>query len=143
MYGSVRAVEVGLVRLKYELPPPPSGTKIKVTLQYEHKGKVVSVPAQEWIREGKTKKHLKQDWVFAGSVEYPNPDDAKKKVYAASSDGAYICVLNVPTAMLDLPISNPNRPPEERELQPYTDRIPPLETKVTIVLEPIKEDKKK
>ena len=44
--------------------------------------------------------------------------------------------------MLDLPLANPNRPPEEREFQPYTNRIPPLETKVTVILEPVDTEKK-
>lgn len=121
---------------------PPSGSRIKVTLRYDKEGKGVVVPAQEWVRQGKTKHHLKGEWVFAGSLEYPHPEDKKKKIYAANSDGAYICVLNVTSAMLDLPTDNPNRPPEEREFQPYTDRIPPLETKVTLILEPLAGEKK-
>jgi hypothetical protein len=42
----------------------------------------------------------------------------------------------MPYALLDLPVNNPNKDPEVRELQPYTQRIPPLETKVTLILEP-------
>jgi hypothetical protein len=116
---------------------PPTGSRITVAVQYEDKGKLVTVPAQEWILNAKTRRDLEDDWVFAGSRLLPNPqDETKKPVYAATSDGSYICVYNMPFAMLDLPVNNPNKDPEIRELQPHTDRIPPLETKVTLILEP-------
>jgi hypothetical protein len=122
---------------------PPAGQRIKVLIQYLDKGKETSVPAQQWILNSKTKKDLDGDWVFAGSKLFADPDDQQKKpVYAANTDGAYICVLNVPTALLDLPINNPNKDPEFRELQPHTARIPPLETKVSIILESETEAKK-
>jgi hypothetical protein len=122
---------------------PPAGQRIKVLIQYLDKGKETSVPAQQWILNSKTKKDLDDDWVFAGSKLFADPDDQQKKpVYAANTDGAYICVLNVPTALLDLPINNPNKDPELRELQPHTARIPPLETKVSLILEPQTEAKK-
>jgi hypothetical protein len=116
---------------------PPTGSRIKISVQYEDKGKRVTVPAQRWILNAKTKKDLEDEWVFAGSKLLPNTDDANKKpVYAATSDGSYICVYNMPYAMLDLPVNNPNKDPEIRELQPHTERIPPLETNVTLILEP-------
>jgi hypothetical protein len=122
---------------------PPAGQRIKVLLQYEDKGKVVTVPAQQWILNSKTKKELDGDWVFAGSKLFEDPDEQQKKpIYGANTDGAYICVLNVPTALLDLPINNPNKDPALRELQPHTKRIPPLETKVSIILEPQSEGRK-
>jgi hypothetical protein len=123
---------------------PPSGAAIKVTLQYkEASGKVVTVPAQSWVRDVKTKKALDANWVFAGSHLIPDPDDPKKPPeYLASLDGAMICVTNVPSAMLDLPIVSP-KTPENREFAPFTERIPPLEAKVIVILEPLTEAKKK
>jgi hypothetical protein len=116
---------------------PPTGSRIKIDVQYEDKGKLVTVPAQRWIRNAKTNKDMDDEWVFAGSRLLPNPMDEKKKpVYAATSDGSYICVYNMPFAMLDLPVNNPNKDPEIRELQPQTERIPSLETKVMLILEP-------
>jgi hypothetical protein len=115
---------------------PPKGDRIKVTLEWTDKGKVVRMPAQQWVRNSKTKKNLEEHWVFAGSKLWHDPDDAQKKpIYLANAEGGYICILNVPSALLDLPINNPNRGPEEREFQPHTERIPPLNTKVTIILE--------
>jgi hypothetical protein len=121
----------------------PSGDRIKILLQYEDKGKLVKLPAQQWILNSKTKKDLDADWVFAGSKLFPNPDDEKKKpVFAATAEGGYIYILNSPSALLDLPLNNPNKEPELRELLPHTARIPALGTKVTIILEPQHEDKK-
>jgi hypothetical protein len=122
---------------------PPTGSRIKISVQYEDNGKLATVPAQRWIVNAKTKKNLEDDWVFAGSQLLPNPDDeSKKPVYAATSDGSYICIYNMPYALLDLPVNNPNKEPEIRELQPQTERIPPLATKVTLILEPQPSDTK-
>ena len=89
----------------------------------------------------KTKKPLQEDWVFAGSVLFPNPDGKDKPpLYAANLDGAYICVNNVPSAMLDLPIDSPNGL-ENRVFDINTDKVPAVDTKVTIILEPIPEKK--
>jgi hypothetical protein len=116
---------------------PPTGSRIKISVQYEDKGKTTTVAAHHWIRNAKTKKDLEDEWVFTGSKLLPSTDDANKKpVYAATSDGSYICVYNMPFAMIDLPVNNPNKDPEARELQPHTERLPPLETKVTLILEP-------
>jgi hypothetical protein len=121
---------------------PPTGQKIRITLEYASKGKTISVPAQQWVRNIKTKQDLEHDWVFAGSKLIPNPEDAKKPpIYLAHNDGAFICISNVPTAMLDLPIDSP-KGVEDRGYDTHEDRIPALGTKVTILLEPIPEKKK-
>jgi hypothetical protein len=116
---------------------PPRGTQIKVTIEYEDGGKKVSVPAQKWVKNTKTGKDLESDWVFAGSKLFADPDDNKKTYYGANGDGAFICILNLQTALLDLPIDNPNRDPSEREYQPHTERMPPLDTKVMVILEAV------
>jgi hypothetical protein len=114
----------------------PKGDKIKVTLLFEKKGKWMTVPAQSLIRNVKTKKDLDLDWVFAGSKLYQPQDDATAPpVYLANTDGAYISIANVSTAMLDLPIDSP-KSVENRVYEPNTNNIPPLDTSVTVILEP-------
>ncbi len=116
---------------------PPSGPVIKVSVQYRSGGKTVTRPAQELVQNQKTKKPLEYEWVFAGSTVYPNPDDpSKKPVYAANVEGNLISIYNLPSAMLDLPVNSPNRDPSEREYQPYTEHIPPLDSRVYLFLEP-------
>jgi hypothetical protein len=121
---------------------PPSGSTIKITLEYQEKGKTVRVPAQKWIRNVKTKKDLDVDWVFAGSRLYPNPfDETKPPIYGAN-EGDVICVSNFPTAMLDLPI-NSSKDNDDLTFEAHTERIPALETRVWVILEPVAEPKKK
>jgi hypothetical protein len=123
---------------------PPTGTRIKVSLQYLDKKtkKLVTVPAQQWIRQIKTQKLLAHDWVFSGSAFYKDPLDETKMIYGAN-DGDVICVANFETAMLDLPI-NSSKSNDDLAFEANTEKIPPLETKVTIILEPVlKKEKKK
>jgi hypothetical protein len=116
---------------------PPRGTPIKVTLQYLDKNKKqVTVPAQRWVRMSKTKKDLAHDWVFAGSVFIKDPFDPKKPDLYGANDGDVICVANFDTAMLDLPI-NSSKNNDDLAFEAHTERIPPLETKVAIILEPV------
>jgi hypothetical protein len=117
---------------------PARGSVIKVTVEYTRDGKTVTVPAQEWVRDAKTRKALPYDWVFAGSVLFPNPDDPKKPPLYAANGGDVICVSNFPDAMLDLPVNSPQED-AERQYEAFTEHIPPLGTKVTVILEPAKE----
>jgi hypothetical protein len=120
---------------------PATGSPIKVTLQYEDKGKTVTLPAQQWVRNSKTGKALEHNWVFAGSQLLEDPlEKDKPPVYAANS-GDVICVSNFEDAMLDLPINSP-KDNSELAFEAFTERIPPLETKVRVILEPILEAKK-
>jgi hypothetical protein len=123
---------------------PPHGPKVKISLVYKENDKLVRVPAQEWVLDKKTKKDLSYDWVFTGSLLWRDDLDEKKPVmrYAANGDGAYVCVTNVPTAMIDLPISSSNAL-EERTFVPITSRIPELGTKVDMIFEVVAEEKKK
>jgi hypothetical protein len=121
---------------------PPKGDKVKVTLLYQDKDKWVTTPAQKWIRHSKTKKDLEYDWVFSGSGLYKNQGDPEAKpVYLANNDGGFICIANVLSAMMDLPIDSP-KGIEGRMYEPNTKAIPPLDTSVTIILEPVEEKKK-
>ena len=97
-------------------------------------GKVQSAPAQHWIRNIKTKKALDSNWVFAGSV-FVTDEKTGKKYYQADS-GELICVLSLPTAMLDLPIRSYGAI-EARPFEAFEEHLPPPGTPVTILLKPI------
>jgi hypothetical protein len=78
------------------------------------------------------------------SAAYPDPDDDEKnskkpKLYAANS-GDVICLSNFATAMLDLPIQS-SASNDDLQFDAHTDRIPPLGTKVMVILEPVAEKK--
>jgi hypothetical protein len=120
---------------------PPRGTPIKVMLQYMDKQKQFTIAAQKWIRNIKTRKDLDVDWVFAGSVFFKDPLEPKKPDLYGANDGDVICVANFDTAMLDLPIAS-SKDNDDLAFEAHTERIPPLNTKVTIILEPVLEKKK-
>jgi hypothetical protein len=115
----------------------PRGTTIKITLQYEDKGKLVSASARSWIMDQKTKKELASDWVFAGSQLVENSLEKDKKFYLAN-EGDVICVSNFEGAMLDLPIKS-DKDWSNAHYQAFTEHIPPVDTKVVVILEPVLE----
>jgi hypothetical protein len=119
----------------------PTGTPIKITLEYKDKGKTIRVPAQEWVRNINTKKDLDVDWVFAGSELIPDPFDKKKPPYYAANDGDIIVISNFTTALLDVPF-NSSKDNDELAFVAHTERIPPLETPVRLILEPMPAKKK-
>jgi hypothetical protein len=118
----------------------PTGARISVSLQYEDKGKLVTVPAQRWIRNMATRKDLDHDWVFAGSVLVPDPDNKDRPPFYAANSGDVICVSNFESALLDLPINSP-KDNSALNFEAHTERIPPLDTRVTIILEPAPDKK--
>jgi hypothetical protein len=122
---------------KYE---PAKGSKILVSVEYTKDGKTVTVPARQWVRDMKSRKELGIDWVFGGSQFFPDPEDKKKPPLYAANGGDLICVSNFETAMLDLPIQS-TQLDAELQFEAFTDRIPPLGTKVTVILEPVPEKK--
>lgn len=119
---------------------PATGSAIKIRLIYKQNGQTIEVPAQKWVRDTKTKKDLKLDWVFGGSHLFRDPLDETKKPYYAANDGDVICVSNFETAMLDLPIQS-SASNDDLSFEANTPRIPPLETPVLVVLEPVAKKK--
>lgn len=113
----------------------PTGTPVKVFLAYKQDGKEKRVPAQEWIRNIKTKKDFHTDWVFAGSVFIPDPLDKTKKPYYGANDGNVITVVNFESACLDVPFLS-TKENDDLFFEAHTARIPPLKTPVTVILEP-------
>jgi hypothetical protein len=121
---------------------PPQGTPIRITVEYADKGKTVTADARDWVKNVKTGKRLETDWVFAGSLLVDNPFDPKKpKIYLAHDSGDLICVSNFETAMLDVPIAS-SKDDADRVYVAFTEHIPPLDTKVSVFLEPVVEKKK-
>ncbi|MCI0683365.1 MAG: YdjY domain-containing protein [Gemmataceae bacterium] len=119
---------------KYE---PARGTVIKVFLEYEDAEKRPQrLPAQHWIRSIKTKKTLEHDFVFAGSVLIQDPFDQTKPPFYAANDGTVICVSNFESALLDLPIMS-TKDNDDLFFEAHTESIPPLETPVRVILEPV------
>jgi hypothetical protein len=113
---------------------PASGDVIKVSVRYEQKGRLITMPAQKWLRTAEGNKECDQDWVFAGSGFVPDPDNKSKPIYLANQ-GDVICTANMDTAMMDLPIRSSGAL-ESRLFTTNPDVIPEIGTKVVVVLEP-------
>jgi len=113
---------------------PAKGDVIKVFVTFNLNGKLVTRPAQDWVQQFKTKKEMAHDWVFAGSRFFKDPDDPQKAPFYCANNGEVISIANFPDSMLDLPVKSSK---EESELgfRAWTERIPPLKTKVIITLE--------
>jgi hypothetical protein len=115
---------------------PATGTPIKIFVQYEHKGKLVTQPAGHWIRNMKTQKELKEHWVFAGSRFVKNVLDPKRPDIYLANEGDVVTVSNFEDSLLDLPIPSP-KDDADRAFEAFTEHIPAVDTKVTIILEPV------
>jgi hypothetical protein len=111
---------------------PASGSKIKIEILYlDDKGQKQRIPAQNWVRQAGTQKALEMDWVFAGSGMWKDPDSGTEQYLAESGD--LICVSNFTTATLDLPIRS-SQANSSLLFTAFTDRIPPEQTPVRLVL---------
>jgi hypothetical protein len=120
---------------------PPSGTEVAIEVRWKDKqGKLQKAPAQQWIRNVKTKKAMDVNWVFAGSNIYTDEETGKK--YYQGDSGDFITVLNLPTAVLDVPMQGASDL-ESRNFEGFAENMPPEGTPVTIVLMPKLQEKGK
>jgi len=113
---------------------PPSGTEVEIEVAWmDQNGKRQKARAQDWIRDIKTKKQLDVNWVFAGSLFWEDKDTGEKSYLADRGD--FISVLNLPTALLDVPIESASAI-ESRLFEGFTERLPAPGTPVTLILKP-------
>ncbi len=113
---------------------PPTGTEIEIYIVWrDAEGKDHRVRAQEWIKNVKTGKAMELPFVFAGSGFWKDPESGKQHYEAESGD--FICVANFPSAMLDVP-GESSQSNEALSFEAFTENIPPLKTKVRLVLTP-------
>ena len=114
---------------------PATGDKIDVLVSYRRAGAVHTHAAREWITDLKTKKPMAHDWVFAGSRLFKNPEKPEAPPYYCANNGSVIGISNFSDSMLDLPVEvgqdNSNLGFEAR-----TEKIPPVMSKVWVVLAP-------
>jgi hypothetical protein len=109
------------------------GDEVVIEARWKDKnGKTQSADARTWIRDVNTKKPPAVNWVFAGSRMVR---DEEGKNHFQGNYGDFICVLNNPNAMFDLPILSAGAI-DNRIFEPNTKALPPPETPVTIILKP-------
>jgi hypothetical protein len=113
---------------------PPSGPRLHITVEFQKNGKTVTMPAYELMRDIKTKKPMPpMTWIFAGSKLMPTPNGGE--TYAADQTGYLVSVVNFELTVIDIPdlASSSN---ETLEWEADLSKLPPLGTKVTMILEP-------
>jgi len=117
---------------------PATGGEVEIHLRWKNKeGKTQQCAAQEWIRYKATKKALDKNWVFAGSGF---TDDGDGHMLYKADGGDFICVLNSPLAMIDLPVKSATAI-EDRMFEAFTEHLPPGGTAVTILIKPVEKKK--
>jgi len=114
---------------------PASGEVIRVLVHYQKNGKVMTRPAQEWIRDIRTEKPMTHEWVFAGSRFLKNPDRPDDPPYYTANNGEIIGISNFPDAMLDIPVPI-SRENAELAFEARTVELPPVGSRVWVILEP-------
>ncbi len=120
--------------VKFDPYAAATGTEIEIRLLWVDKdGKRKNCLAQEWVRNARTRKKMEHHWVFGGSGFWTDEDTGKRHYYANAGD--FICVSNFGTAMLDLPI-NSSQANGALLFEAFTENMPPLKTKVRMVLTP-------
>jgi len=109
---------------------PPSGPPLKLSVEFEKNGKTITLPAEQLMREIKTKEPMPEvTWVFTGSRIVPG------KRYAADATGYLVSVVNFELSPVDFPAleSSSN---DTLEWETNKAVAPPAGTKVTLIFQP-------
>jgi hypothetical protein len=113
---------------------PATGSKVNVSVHYKKDGKLHTHPAQEWIWDTKKKITMPHTWVFAGSVFIKDPDDPKAKPYYGANSGDIFSISNFPYSTLEFPVQI-SKDDAQLTYEARTERIPPLTSKVWLLIE--------
>ena len=112
---------------------PPRGARLTIRLRWtDDGGNVRECHAADWLEltGQEDPGSIAGQWVFVGSELMPNG------AYWADGTGEVVCVSNFPSTLIDVPFESSSR----NALLLYmanTDAIPPLGTKVEVVLTPV------
>jgi len=119
-----------------------TGTALKVLVSYRKDKKVHTHPAQEWVWNSAKKRNLEAPhWVFAGSQLLKDPDRPAAPPFYAANSGEVIALSNFAYSMLEVPMEI-SKDDAQLNYEAKTDRIPPLFSRVWVVLEPVGAPKK-
>lgn len=110
---------------------PAHGTTIRAyVLWLDEEGKTKGTLAQNWIRKSGTKKAMSWDWVFAGSKIYKDEDGNE---HYLGDSGELLSVSNFSTSTMDVAVQS-EQSNAALMFEAFTDRIPPRNTPVRLVL---------
>ena len=113
-----------------------TGTAVKVLVSYRRGGKTHTHPVQEWVWNAAKKRPLEVPaWVFAGSQLLKDPDRPDAPPFYAANSGEVIALSNFAYSMLEVPVEI-SKDDAQLNYEAKADRIPPLFSRVWVVLEP-------
>jgi len=111
---------------------PPQGAGLKISLRYnDSAGKARRVDAGRWLASAAGRSvDPPAQWIFVGSDILPDND------YWADLDGGIVSVANFASAVIDVPFASSSSN-KLLEFTANTPQVPPLETQVKVIFEPV------
>ncbi|MBN9120526.1 MAG: hypothetical protein J0I06_15465 [Planctomycetes bacterium] len=88
----------------------------------------------EWIWDHKKKAPIPFQWVFAGSVFIKDPDNPNAKPHYGANSGDIFSISNFPYSTLEFPVQI-SKDEAQLTYEARTEKIPPLTSKVWVLLE--------
>ncbi len=110
---------------------PPTGDKLKITVEWKSAKETKRATAQDWIRDANSKKAITHDFVFAGSQWVKSPITGED-VYLGD-EGDLISVANFSSSIIDLAIQSTSQN-DQLQFTSFKDRIPPIDTEVFVII---------
>jgi hypothetical protein len=112
---------------------PPTGDAVDVYVRYSKESHSEEVSVCDWMYNVNTKRPMSRThWLFTGSEHYQDG------TFAANIEGTIVTVVDFPSAILSLPASHTDSD-AELWLKANTEDIPPVGTKVVLILRPHRE----
>jgi hypothetical protein len=110
----------------------PTGDRVEVFIRYERVGEPVEESACAWMMDvGKKQPMAHTHWLFTGSERLSDG------ALAANIEGTVVTVVDFPSALLALPAPH-TAADADLWLSANTSAIPPLGTKVVLILRPVR-----
>lgn len=108
----------------------PAGDPVDVFVRYAQDGSMIEASACDWMLDARAKLPMQRGyWLFTGS------ERMEDGTFAANYEGTIVTVVDFPSSLLSLPTSH-SESDADLWLSARTDVIPPLGTKVTMILRP-------
>jgi len=113
---------------------PPRGAALTVKLRWKDAdGKQQEADASDWLAVAQGRRgEIPKQWIFVGSQLLPDGS------YWGDLSGELIAVSNFPSAVIDVPFPSSNKN-AELVYAANTEAIPPVGTKVQVVITPVAE----
>jgi hypothetical protein len=111
---------------------PPTGDELTIHITYERDGRQVGVNAWEWLKDLRADAAAPpRPWLFTGSLTSP-----RDGTFAADYNGNVISVVDFGTELIGLAEMH-SADNEALWLTAFTDRIPPLGTSCTLLVQAV------